>query len=368
MYEYDDLDNMIRSRISSEDCTFPEDFDEQVNQRLADLPKKPSGKALFLKKSAAVAAVAAFFLLASAFTMAVGLNPALSNFFRAEAGEQSLLTAATRDINQSHTFDDGWTVKISQAISDSSNIVALIEFIAPEEMDISDHDWAWKVAPLLEFSIYSPDGAWIDGNNVSSFQYLEDSAPEDGHIYLLWMYSTSLPVYYLGDTEIKSLLGAEITLSPLGWKDTATDEAVVFSGDKWDCTFTLPETDSALTYDIGQPLKIGNTEAELISVRLSPICFSFEFGTYAGSGHYGSVFYASKASSLYCFTLADGGIIPARDHFSHSSVAAGDTKLVDSSGQRLKGKNRIELIPAEFVDPQDIVSVTILGQTFDLKE
>lgn len=327
-----------------------------------------------IRRLTAVTVAAALLLIACAFTVMTGLDQRLLDYFGAEPEDTELLSSTAVPICASHTYENGWSVEISQVLADRSSVVVLINFTAPEGVSLPSPEREDEFVPDIAYSIHDPNGTLIrlddgdtqthTGHGLHGYDYLDSSHPEKGHVSMLWTFHIGVGDYDKGPT-IYTMLGAEVTLIPKYLTIDSTGETIQFTDADWSCTFTLPETDPGTTYIIQQPLKIGEETVELSSVYLSPISFSYEFGTYSGSGEYGPVLY-ENGTEPYSIILADGTSIPMRRGFGHYGCVVGDGLAYDRRGRPFTGKDRIELHPIQFINPDEVVSAILFDQTFDL--
>ncbi len=96
-----------------------------------------------IKKMTAVLVAAALLLMACAFTVATGLDQRIVEYFKGEPKDAGLMSAGIVPVEQSHTYDNGWTVEIKQVLMDRNSIAALVELTAPE-----------GIVPELEYRIF----------------------------------------------------------------------------------------------------------------------------------------------------------------------------------------------------------------------
>ena len=86
-----------------------------------------------MKKMPAVLAAAAVLLLACAFTVATGLDQKFAALFGAGEQEARLIKDGVVQVDQRHTYENGWTVEVEQMLVDRYTLAVLLDVIAPEE-------------------------------------------------------------------------------------------------------------------------------------------------------------------------------------------------------------------------------------------
>ena len=270
-----------------------------------------------IKKMTVVLVAAALMLMACAFTMATGLDQSIVEYFKGEPEDASLMSAGIVPVEQSHTYDNGWTVEIKQVLMDRNSITALVELTAPE-----------GVVPELEYRIFDMEpvitnaqGEELLLGGVPREIPLEDPDPEDNQATILWSYDVLLGV--------EEMWGGSFTLIPRQFFWSTKEGPVQFS-DGWSCTGTLPSEDAGLLYRMDEPFSLEGKELGLKSIYISPIRF--------------------------VFTLEDGSIVKMEEGIY--SASADQTGETDDC--------RIQFQPEKLVDPENVTAVTLYGQTFSL--
>lgn len=344
-----------------------------------------------LKKLTVIGLAAALMVISCAAAVVTGLDQRLLDYFGAnlEQAEQLSAAVATQD-PVTHAYQSGWTVQISQVLSDRYMVAALIDFTAPEGMTLSVPEGTTasreltmmvdyrledkhgnligflKDAPCLLSAFDADDGTplffvsdWDGekaGDGISDSEYLESSDLVHGRISVLWSYK--LGTVFQDYTE-DELLGVRVSIIPKGVTFNSTGETFYFGeeAELWCYDLTLPERDSGRFLTVEKPLQIGQYEVELKKIYLSPLELAYEFQTSPEmpSG-YGRPLYNREARG-YAIHLADGSLVTVKDAFDHfaTGLENGD------------GINHIGLYPVEFIDPDEVVSFSLFGQTFDLK-
>ena len=291
-----------------------------------------------IKKMTVVLVAAALLLMACAFTMATGLDQSIVEYFKGEPEDASLMSAGIVPVEQSHTYDNGWTVEIKQVLMDRNSITALVELTAPE-----------GVVPELEYRIFDMEpvitNAQGEGLLLGGMPRgipLEDPDPEDNQATILWSYDVLLGV--------EEMWGGSFTLIPRQFFWSTKEGPVQFS-DGWSCTGTLPSEDAGLLYRMDEPFSLEGKELGLKSIYISPIRFVF---TLEACDPTMDTLHEERGS--VSLTLEDGSIVKMEEGIY--SASADQTGETDDC--------RIQFQPEKLVDPENVTAVTLYGQTFSL--
>lgn len=291
-----------------------------------------------IKKMTVVLVAAALLLMACAFTMATGLDQSIVEYFKGEPEDASLMSAGIVPVEQSHTYDNGWTVEIKQVLMDRNSITALVELTAPE-----------GVVPELEYRIFDMEpvitnaqGEGLLLGGVPREIPLEDPDPEDNQATILWSYDVLLGV--------EEMWGGSFTLIPRQFFWSTKEGPVQFS-DGWSCTGTLPSEDAGLLYRMDEPFSLEGKELGLKSIYISPIRFVF---TLEACDPTMDTLHEERGS--VSLTLEDGSIVKMEEGIY--SASADQTGETDDC--------RIQFQPEKLVDPENVTAVTLYGQTFSL--
>lgn len=354
------------------------EWEEAMLDRLlnGERKAKPVNELKKMKKLTAALAAAVLLLMACAFTTAMGLDQRVLDYFRAGQEDETLLSGAAFRVGASHTYENGWTVQVGEVLADRFSVAVFLDFTAPDGVVLSGPVSTDGCFTQIDYSVYDAAGEQVKfvadypknsvGQGMDVCYDLEDSRPEEGHVSLLWFYHVGGGDYYK-NPGVYTMLGAEVTLTPRALSVEGSGERIEFADEGWSCTFTLPKTDSGLACSIRQPLQLGDYGAQLLAVYISPISFSYEFGTYSLDGGYGNVLYEEGPRSCF-ITMRDGSSVSFRQEFQHFSSAVENGLAYDSQGASFTGRDHVELYPEKFVTPAEVASVTLFGQTFSLDE
>lgn len=298
------------------------------------------------KKMTAVLVAAALLLMACAFTVATGVDQRLLSLFRGDEESAQQIADGVVSVGESYTYDNGWTVEIEQVLVDRYSLAVLVDLIGPKGAVLDGEecfiDFNSEILPEDEEGV----GSYVSGSTV-----LEDENPEDNRISFLWQRG---PTSYL-ESGVQSLLGCEITLRP-AWLTRGGSRGIIadFRGDEKSFTIKLPEQDSGQTYRLGLPLQVDEETMTLEELYISPISAAcFVNGTPDDSRMWGPPGLSGIYESLV-LNMADG-----------DSVAM--SQSVSQTYNPESGEGRLVFQTEQIIEPENVVSVTMLGQTFSLE-
>lgn len=291
------------------------------------------------KKITVVLVAAAVLLMACAFTVMAGLDQRILEYFKGEPEDAYLMTEGIVPVEQSHTYENGWTVKIEQVLMDRNSIAALVELTAPDGV-IPDPEYrVFDMAP----EITTVQGEELVLGGVPRSIPLEDPDLEDNQALILWSFDTLLGV--------EEMWGGSFRLTPRQFFWSTQESPAQFS-DEWSCTGTLPTEDSGLLYQLDEPFSLEGTALGLKSIYISPIRFVF---TLEACDPTMDALHEGRGS--VSLTLEDGSVVKMEEGFY--SASADQTGETDDC--------RVLFQPEKLINPQTVRSVTMYGQTFSLE-
>ena len=222
------------------------------------------------KKSVFVLTAAAAMALACAAAAFSALDPRLLSFFQRTPQDTELLGAGVVAVDQSHTYENGWTVSVRQALADRYSLTVLVEVTAPEgtALDQEHHNYYFDLSSQLlpEAENAAGVGGWRSGSTL-----LADDDPTDNQLTFLWYRS---PTSYL-EAETETFTGRTAVLSPSRFWSDVPDTLLYWKTDfpleEWSCTVDLPAEDSGREVPVGQTVLVGEDEMEVTQLYLSPI-------------------------------------------------------------------------------------------------
>ena len=317
-------------------------LDRLLNEERKENPMKN------IKKIPTVLVAASLLLLACAFTVMVGLDQRLLDYLDAGQEEAALLSssAVPLDIRME---DSGGVLEIKQALADRYSALFLMEFTAPEGtvLDASDY----RLNGSHDIKAVTPDGTYI-GGWFFDFTLLADENLKDNHISQLYSMRPAA-----GEP---GLLGSTVSFHFTKLCDGNDPTDVVLEGD-WACTFTLPTQDSGIWYAVDRPVALGEYETNLKTFYLSPLSLVYELGDGRDSLKEisSAVMDTDQWDDLLILTKANGQTIRTQDRGYHLSFPTEVFPREDS---------RFYYRIGQIIDPEEITSITLLGQTFNLDE
>ena len=323
------------------------DQEEAMFARLQAPEKAVKNPSRRWKKSVFVLTAAAAMALACAAAAFSALDPRLLSFFQRTPQDTELLGEGVVAVDQSHTYENGWTVSVRQVLADRYSLTVLVEVTAPEGTALDQAEYLLDLDSDLLPELEDRDG-------IGGFRYgstmLEDEDPADNHITLLWDRS---PTSYL-EAETETFTGRTAVLSPRQLRydvpDTHLDWETDFPREEWSCTVDLPAEDSGTEIPASQTVLVGEDEMEVTQLYLSPISCAL---TLQGEEHDSRMWGPVGLSSLMeetSLTLADGSTLPM-------------SRLLDLTYNSDAGQAEAVFQLERITDPEQAVSVTVFGET-----
>lgn len=297
------------------------------------------------KKSVFVLTAAAAMALACAAAAFSALDPRLLSFFQRTPQDTELLGEGVVAVDQSHTYENGWTVSVRQVLADRYSLTVLVEVTAPEGTALDQAEYLLYLDSDLLPELEDRDGI---GGFRSGSTMLENEDPADNHITLLWDRS---PTSYL-EAGNEPFTGRTAVLTPvrLTGGETVQNLEIDFTQEPWTCTVDLPEEDSGTEISVRQTVLVGEDEMEVTQLYLSPINCAL---TLQGEEHDSRMWGPVGLSSLMeetSLTLADGSMLPM-------------SRLLDLTYNSDAGQAEAVFQLERITDPEQVVSVTVFGET-----
>ena len=317
-------------------------LDRLLNEERKENPMKN------IKKIPTVLVAASLLLLACAFTVMVGLDQRLLDYLDAGQEDAALLSssAVPLDIRME---DSGCVLEIKQALVDRYSALFLMEFTAPEGTVLDGSYYRLNHHGGSNQEAVTPDGTWI-GGWFSDFTLLEGEDPRDNHISLLYSMQPAA-----GEP---GLLGSTVSFHFTELCDGNDPTDVVLEGD-WACTFTLPTQDSGIWYAVNRPVALGEYETNLKTFYLSPLSLVYELGDGRDSlkEFWETMDHRPKQDLSVILAGTEGQTICTKDY---SAEVRFPTEVFP------KEVSRFYYRIGQIIDPEEIASITLLGQTFSL--
>ena len=301
------------------------------------------------KKSVFVLTAAAAMALACAAAAFSALDPRLLSLFQRTPQDTEPLAGGVVAVDQSHTYENGWTVSVRQALADRYSLTVLVEVTAPEGTALyqEQYNYYFDLSSQLlpETENAAGVGGWRSGSTL-----LADDDPTDNQLTFLWYRS---PTSYL-EAETETFTGRTAVLSPSRfWSDvpdTHLDWDNDFPREEWTCTVDLPEEDSGTEISVRQAVLVGEDEMEVTQLYLSPISCAL---TLQGEEHDSRMWGPVGLSSLMeetSLTLADGSTLPM-------------SRLLDLTYNSDAGQAEAVFQLERITDPEQVASVNVFGET-----
>jgi len=290
------------------------------------------------KKFVLALAAAVLMLLTCAAAVATGVDRRFLDYFGLEPEEEPLLSGCAVPLDVSVT-DSGCTLEVTQVLSDRYTVMMVIDFTAPEGTVLGEDCYELGLNDMC----FSIQGA-APGTRAPRWKLLEDGDPADHHISMLFTVD-------LG-SDYSDLAGARIDCTPTvlyGYNGWGWGE--VLKGN-WPFSIRLPDRDTGRNVLEGETLWVNGEAFTLTSFYISPISVGYDL-----EGDF-----EAFAADPGIWDLENQDILLKTS--GGESIAMSEIKEGDLNFETRRG--RIIFRPDRIVDPEDVVSVTIYGQTFDL--
>ena len=335
-----DLDKQDLDRLFDQMAPSQQQEDAVLARLLA--PKQEGKRPMRQIRKTALALAAAAALLTTCAFAAYTLDPRLLSFFRYTQQDAELVADGVVEVNQSHTYENGWTVEVKQLLADRYVLTALVEVIAPEDEPLP--------AGLSSLTLHLEDPQADDPTpSVGGSRLLEDGDPEDNR-YTFLCFRSPAPASAAQGTVPPS----SISITPLDlWSDTSDGPVIDFRGDDWCCTAALPGQDSGREFQAGQAVQVEEEQVTVTQLYLSPISTVIRIDGPARSPFLTSLHGLSSLEEKVVLNLEDGSAVPM--FRSYSSSYNPDT-----------GTGAFYLQNEQIIDPEQVESITILDQIFPL--
>ena len=319
---------------------------QQEQAMLEEVLREPRKKRSLkpMRKTAVVLAAAALLLLACAFTVAVGLDGRFLAYFGAGEEDAPLVSGGVAEVDHSFRYGDGWTVTVEQVLADRDSLAVLTEVIAPEGTVLDGEAYYFELGVELPPAAKTRPAAsgWGYGPVI-----LEDADPEDNRL-------TFLTTKGVGELGAETLLGQRVTLTPMWMQESGGRKlSVDFSGEKQSCTVELPQQDGGRTYTLNDAIQVDGEEWTLKELYLSPISLAFTLERENADPQKWELSEMTSMEEEAVLQLASGEAVTLR-------------RVVSQTQDQETGVVRCVFQMDQVLKPEDVTSITILGQTFSL--
>lgn len=305
-----------------------------------------------LKKLTVLGIAAALMVVTCAAAVVTGIDQKVLRYFGVTAEQETLMAPTAVRVEKSHTYDNGWTVDIRQAMSDRYSMAVLIDVTAPEGTKLDREESGLKVdTSRVSLKLGGFGASWYS---------LEDETLADNQMSFLY------ELLYEGDDA--DMFGSSWKLTPehfLCVERDGTSREIPLEG--WDCTFSLSNQDPGTLYQLNRPILINGDDLTLEWVYLSPISFTLRLrnGTTSlwDADNANRIFGDGWQDEIVLHTTT-GEAIYMKDYMSEH-YWSGITNP-DSSGNLDSTYGHCQFNFKHFIVPAEIASVTLYGQTFEL--
>ena len=307
-------------------------------------------------KRMAAALIAAALMMTAAFAVATGLDQRLMDYFGIRQEDMALVADGVVQVDKAHTYENGWTVEVKQLLFDRYCGEILVDLTAPEGTVLTEQDYRMDFQTL-------PTNRDLTNQGFGGEYLPESSDLAHGRISML------LHIHL--EVASGDLLGIKLKLTPekLGWwgleeeNDWEFHTLADFREESWTVKLTIPEEDPGRTLTTEQPLNVAGYELPVKQLYVSPISFLYDV---SGLPFRGQPFDGDTVDGLMAvmgdeeltnavLTMADGSqVTMAARYFCQISHPAGG----------MFDQGRVIYRLADIIDPDQVRSVTLLGQEF----
>lgn len=298
-----------------------------------------------MRKTAVVLAAAALLLLACAFTVAVGLDGRFLAYFGAGEEDAPLVSGGVAEVDHSFRYGDGWTVTVEQVLADRYSLAVLTEVTAPEGTVLEGEAYYFELGMELPPAAQTRPAAsgWGYGPVI-----LEDEDPADNRLAFLTTKGA-------GELGAETLLGQSVTLTPMWMQESGGRKlSVDFSGEEQSCTVELPQQDGGRTYAPNDTIQVDGEEWTLKELYLSPISLAFTLERENVDPQAWELSEMTSMEEEAVLRLANGEEVTLR-------------RVVSQTQDQETGAVRCVFQTDTILKPEDVVSITLLDQTFSLE-
>lgn len=297
-----------------------------------------------IKKMTVVLVAAALMLMACAFTVVTGLDQRILTYFGGGEEQAQLVSGGVVEVEKSFHYENGWTINIQQVLADRYSLAVLAEVVAPEGTVLDGENYYFELGMEVATQTQAQEGvgSWGYGPVI-----LEQGDGQDNRLTFLCTRGSQ-------QAEGQSLNGQSLTLTPMWLQESGGSKLRVdFSEEEQSCTVQLPEKDSGRTYEVNAPIQVGEEEMTLGELYLSPIGVAFSL---QGEGNDSRMWGPTEMSYM-----EEGAVLHMAD-----GTAVDVRRVVSQTYDQNTGAAYCVFQTEEIVKPENVVSVTLLDQTFSL--
>lgn len=300
-----------------------------------------------------LAAAVGILAASGAAAVTTGFGQHILDYFGVPQREESLFAQEWRPVELAHTFLNGWSVEVRQMYTDLYSAGLLVDVSAPEGV-------------VLDGERYSLRYFWDEADYRSTrmgggrADFIPDENKTDGRVsFLVTARSINL--------EPGSFLGLETEFYPyqlIEYSDgQGAEETFDFVGGSWtvDLDITLSPQASGFVAPIKRSFTVGEEEVILEHIYLSPLTVFYTIRSPQGGSFPEQMWGAENV----LISLRSGETICMGEPIA--GTAWGGPEAESSEAPRRYIFSRIGYRPERVFDPEEAVSLTILGQTFPLE-
>mgnify|MGYP006906608530 CR=1 FL=1 len=343
-----------------------------------------------LKKLTVIGIAAALMVISCAAAVVTGIDKRLMKRFGAQLGQEEWLAAVVAaNGSVTHSYPSGWTVQIGQVLADRYMVTAVMDFTAPPDVDLQalvEREGEFDL--VIEYSVDDKDGVVLQNDiyypntnpvaieardrqtlwpyqngecykagtlGSNELEILENSNLERGHLSVLWTFYKSLN---FTEAVGEDMLGARLRLSPKALRFAETKKLLYIRGSEetWTYEITLPEKDPGLVCPTKHPIQINSDELEIQTIYLSPLQLACDF--YYPDESF--CFPRNRDSVDYVLNLSDGEVLAMKPGLRCCATGV--------NGLDVRWElYHVSVQPERLIDPAQVQSVTLYGQTYELK-
>lgn len=324
-------------------------------ERLLEEEQKPAPARRVKKLTILWVAAALLLLAACVTTVTTGMDVRWMKYFGLEPEEEWLLSDAWVTVGESHTYENGWTLEVVQALADCYSSAILVDITAPEGTNLSGEHL------YLDY-VFEPDPVLLEAGAIRgwtpAFHVLEDGEPEDNHLSVL--------LFHYPVLNSAGYLGTRGRFTPVAFRQTkdGVSTRTEFAQEEWSVEWTFSDQDAGLTYALEEPIMLSgslggeNLAAVLTEVYLSPIYLNLKYTREEAEW--------SRETPVNASYIDEQAVVlhtRAGEDIAMGELCAADG-VVDIEMDETTQHFGFSL--AQIVQPADIVSITIWGQTIQL--
>ncbi len=297
-----------------------------------------------LKKMTVIGVAAALMIMACAAAVVTGIDQKILGYFNIAPEQAPLMSPTAIRVEKSHTYDNGWTVEFRQALTDRYSLAVLVDVTAPEGTRLNGEESYLKIEPARK------PGGYGYGSH-----YLKDETLADNQASYLFLLTY--------DDDDSDIIGITWDLTPQSYlcveQDGSSREIAL---EDWTCKLSLSKQDPGVVYELDQPIDIDGDDLTLEQVYLSPISVVFRLQNGSSSlGDNSSYFFNGDWQDQIILHLNSGETVRMGDRHM------GGISNSDPGGDPDATYAHFQFSPEKVIDPAEIVSVTLYGQTYELK-